>query len=228
MTEISKAIGVHKSTASRILATLESRSFVSRNESSSKYSLGMRLVEYARRKLDQIDVLSCARPHLEQLVRVTSETAHLALLDHREIVYIDKVDTPQTLMMRSRVGNRAPAHSTALGKAMLADLSDEALDALFDGHELPRLTSNTISDLHTLKEHLRRIMERGYAVDDEENENGIRCAAAPIRDFSGHIIAAMSVSGPTVRVSRQRLEEIGRLVADSAEGLSQALGHRQK
>ena len=109
MTEISKATGVHKSTASRILATLESRSLVSRNEWNSKYSLGMRLVEYARRKLDQIDVLSCARPYLERLVETTSETAHLALLDHHEIVYIDKVDTPQTLMMRSRVGNRAPA-----------------------------------------------------------------------------------------------------------------------
>lgn len=228
VTEISKATGVHKSTASRILSTLESRSLVSRNEWNSKYSLGMRLVEYARRKLDQIDVLSCARPYLERLVETTSETAHLALLDHHEIVYIDKVDTPQTLMMRSRVGNRAPAHSTALGKAMLADLSDEALDALFEERELPRLTSNTIADLNTLKEHLRRIGERGYALDDEENENGIRCAAAPIKDFSCRIIAAMSVSGPTVRVSRQRLEEIGRLVADSAAQLSQALGYRQE
>lgn len=225
VTEIARAIGVHKSTASRLLATMEPRGYVSRDADDGKFSLGMRLVELSKTKLGQIDLLSHAKPVLEELVARTGETAHLAVWDQDSLVYVDKVDTPQTLMMRSQIGYRAPAHCTALGKAILSTLPEEALDSTLSKATMTRFTPNTITDPATLKEHLYRIREQGFAIDDEEHEEGIRCAASPVRDVSGRARAAISVSGPTMRVSRQSAENIGHLVRDAAKRLSLSLGY---
>lgn len=225
VTEVGQALGVHKSTASRLLATMESRGYVSRNDVTSKYSLGMRIVELAKTKLDQLDLRVQVRPFLEELVQKTEETAHLAVLDQGTIVYIDKVDTPHTLIMRSRIGYRISAHCTALGKAILAALPNARIDAILKEEELSRFTPNTITDPLAFREHLNRVRIQGYAIDDEEHEEGIRCAAAVIRDHTGGVAGAISVSGPTVRVSRQRVEEIGLLVRDVCGRLSRSLGH---
>jgi len=225
VTEVSQEIGVHKSTVSRVLATMESRGYVSRNGTSGKYCLGMRLVELASYRLEQIDLRSQARPFLEELVRATGETAHLAVFDQGKVVYVDKVDTPQTLMMRSRIGYRAFAHCTALGKAILSGLPDDVVERVLSEKGLPRFTPNTIVDPLALKEHLRRVRAQGYAIDDEEHEEGIRCAAAAVLNHTGRVIGALSVSGPTLRVSRQDVETIGNLVRDSARRLSASLGY---
>lgn len=225
VTEISHELGVHKSTVSRMLATMESRGYVSRNGANGKYCLGMRLVELASYRLEQIDLRSQARPFLEELVRATGETAHLAVFDQGKVVYVDKVDTPQTLMMRSKIGYRVFAHCTALGKAILAALPDETVERVIKEKGLPRFTPNTIVDPLALKEHLRRVRVQGYAIDDEEHEEGIRCAAAAILDHAGRVVGALSVSGPTLRVSRQDVETIGNLVKDSAMRLSASLGY---
>jgi IclR family KDG regulon transcriptional repressor len=225
VTEVGKALGVHKSTASRLLATMESRGYVSRNDVTGKYSLGMRIVELAKTKLDQLDLRTHARPFLEELVRETEETAHLAIMEQGTIVYIDKVDTPHTLIMRSKIGYRISAHCTALGKAILATLSDAKTDVILQNEGMPRFTPNTITDPLALKEHLRRVKSQGFAIDDEEHEEGIRCAAAAIRDHTGSVAGAISVSGPTVRISRQRVEEIGVLVRDVCRKLSNSLGY---
>ncbi|MGE5573646.1 MAG: IclR family transcriptional regulator [Bacteroidota bacterium] len=225
VTEVSQELGVHKSTVSRVLATMESRGYVSRNGTSGKYCLGMRLVELASYRLEQIDLRSQARPFLEELVQATGETAHLAVFDHGKVVYVDKVDTPQTLMMRSKIGYRVFAHCTALGKAILATLPDELVEQVINEKGLPRFTPNTIVDPLALKEHLRRVRAQGYAVDDEEHEEGIRCAAAAILDHAGRVVGALSVSGPTLRVSRQDVETIANLVRDSARRLSVSLGY---
>lgn len=225
VTEISRELGVHKSTISRMLGTMESRGYVSRNELSGKYCLGMRLVELASYRLEQIDLRSQARPFLEELVRATGETAHLAVFDQGKVVYVDKVDTPQTLMMRSKIGYRVFAHCTALGKAILAALPDGIVEQVIKEKGLPRFTPNTIVDPLALKEHLRRVRVQGYAIDDEEHEEGIRCAAAAILDHAGRVVGALSVSRPTFRVSRQDVETIGSLVRDSAMRLSTSLGY---
>ncbi len=225
VTEVGQALGVHKSTASRLLATMESRGYVARNGVTGKYSLGMRIVELAKTKLDQLDLRTQARPFLEELVQKTEETAHLAIMDQRTIVYIDKVDTPHTLIMRSRIGYRVCAHCTALGKAILAALPDARANVILKEEGLPRFTPNTITDPLAFKEHLNRVRIQGFAIDDEEHEEGMRCAAAVIRDHTGGVAGAISVSGPTVRVSRQRVEEIGVLVRDVCGRLSRSLGY---
>ncbi len=225
VTELAQSLHIHKSTASRLLATLNARGYVSRNPQSGKYSLGMHLVELSRVKLDQIDLRQLARPYLEDLVSSTGETAHMAVLDRGKVVYIDKVDTLQTLGMRSRIGYRIAAHCTALGKALLAELPAEELDAVLDPDKMVRFTSNTITDLDTLKLHLASVRERGYAIDDEEHEDGIRCIAAAIRDHAGRVVAAISVSGPTFRITREKADTIGRLVSDAARQLSASAGY---
>ena len=225
VTEISHELQVHKSTVSRMLATMESKGYVSSNGTSGKYYLGMRLVELASYRLEQIDLRSQARPFLEELVQATGETAHLAVFSQGKVVYVDKVDTPQTLMMRSKIGYRVFAHCTALGKAILAALPDEIVERVINEKGLPRFTPNTIVDPLALKEHLRRVRVQGYAIDDEEHEEGIRCAAAAVLDHAGRVVGALSVSGPTLRISRQDVETIGNLVRDSARRLSVSLGY---
>lgn len=224
VTEVGQALGVHKSTASRLLSTMEARRYVSRNGVTGKYSLGMRLVELSKIKLEQLDLRAHVRPFLKELVRSTGETAHLAILDQGEVVYIDKVDTPQTLMMRSRIGYRISPHCTALGKAMLASLPEDVVEALIREKGLPRFTPNTITDPLAVKEHLHRVRAQGFAIDDEEHEEGIRCAAAAIMDYAGRVAGAISISGPTIRISRQRVEELGVLVKDVCRRLSASLG----
>jgi IclR family KDG regulon transcriptional repressor len=225
VTEVGQALGVHKSTASRLLATMESEGYVARNDVTGKYSLGMRIVELAKTKLDQLDIRTYARPFLEELVQKTQETAHLAIMDQGSIVYIDKVDTPHTLIMRSKIGYRISPHCTALGKAILAALAEARIDAILQEESLHRFTPNTITDPLTFKEHLTRVRIQGFAIDDEEHEEGIRCAAAVIRNHTGRVAGAISVSGPAARVSRQRVEEIGILVRDTCRKLSKSLGH---
>jgi IclR family KDG regulon transcriptional repressor len=166
VTEVGQALGVHKSTASRLLTTMESKGYVARNNVTGKYSLGMRIVELAKTKLGQLDLRTQARPFLEELVQKTEETAHLAIMDQGTIVYIDKVDTPHTLIMRSRIGYRISAHCTALGKAILAALPDARTDVILKKEGLPRFTPNTITNSLAFKEHLRRVRIQGFAVDD--------------------------------------------------------------
>lgn len=225
VSEISHELKIHKSTVSRMLSTMESRGYVSRNSVSEKYSLGMRLVELASHRLEQIDLRGQARPFLEELVKTTGETAHLAVLDQGEVVYIDKVDTPRTLIMRSTIGCRAFAHCTALGKAIFAVLPDDVVERLMKEKGLPRVTPNTIVDPLALREHLRNVRAKGFAVGDEEREEGIRCVAAPIMNHENQVVGALGISGPVIRISRQELETIGNLVKDASRRLSLSLGY---
>jgi IclR family KDG regulon transcriptional repressor len=225
VTEVGQALGVHKSTASRLLAAMESKGYVARNDVTGKYSLGIRVLELAKTKLDQLDLRTYARPFLEELVKRTEETAHLAILDQASIVYIDKVDTPHTLVMRFRIGYRIAPHCTALGKAILSALPQARIDAILQEKGLQRFTPNTITDPLMFKEHLRKVRIQGFAVDDEEHEEGMRYAAAIIRNHTGCVVGAISVTGPAVRVSRQRVEEIGVLVRDACRRLSRSLGY---
>ena len=228
VTEVAKALGVHKSTASRLLATMRSEGYVTRSDVTGKYSLGIRIVELAQAKLDQFDIRSYARPYMEELSRRTEETIHLAVLEKDKLVYVDKIDTTHLLVMRSRIGYRISPHCTALGKTILAILPKDDRDAIIQKTEFQRFTPNTITDPAALKEHLQQVAAQGFAFDDEEHEEGIRCAAAPIQDHSGSIIGAISISAPITRMSKQRMEEMGILVKDVCSRLSTSLGYKAR
>ncbi len=201
--ELSKKTGFPKGTTHRLLTSLAYFDYVRQDAMTKNYQLGFKLVELGNRLLSQLDFRTEAHPYLIELAERTRETVHMVILDRNEALYVDKVDAGQHaggLRMASMLGSRIPTHCSAVGKVMLAFLSEEKLVEIVSDKGLPRRTENTITDIEELKAHLQHIREQGYALDDEENEKGIKCVAAPIRDQSGKVIAAISISVPGIRI----------------------------
>jgi DNA-binding IclR family transcriptional regulator len=208
--ELSSKVGLPKGTTHRLLASLAYFGYVRQVSESKNYQLGFKLVELGNRLLDQLDLRAQARPFLISLCKRTRETAHLVVLDQNEALYIDKVESdekPGGLQMVSRVGSRIPAHCSSVGKVFLAQLSDQELDTLIKKKGLKKRTENTISNPEKLKHHLKVIRQKGYAFDNEENEKGIRCVGAPIFNQQNRVIAAISISGPTVRITKKLMQQ---------------------
>ncbi|MFQ5945827.1 MAG: IclR family transcriptional regulator, partial [Anaerolineae bacterium] len=206
LTDLSRRVDLHKSTAHRLLQSLIGRGLASQDQETRRYRAGLRIFELANQVVDGMELRAQARPHLRQLSRRTNETVHLAVLDRGDVVYIDKEETQQTIRMYSAVGKRGPAHCTGVGKVLLAHLPEDQLDRIVAEKRLPRFTPHTITDASTLKVHLHRVREQGYAVDNTEHEPEIRCVASPIRDHRGAVIAAISLTVPAFRKSREEIE----------------------
>ena len=224
---ISRALGMHKSTLYRFLTTLEHLGYVAQDSGTGRYSLGARVVWLASTFLDGLDLRTLARPLLENLVDATQETVHLAILDDFEVVYIDKVDGHQPVKMASRVGNRMPAHSTGLGKALLAHCDESQWPVYVLDKGLKSYTPNTIVDPEEFYTHLRGIKLRGFAIDNSENEDGIRCLAVPIKDHTGKTVAAISISGWTLTMVPERDDEFAEVAQRTAQQISERLGREQ-
>jgi IclR family KDG regulon transcriptional repressor len=225
VTEMSRLLGLHKSTVSRLASTLAQNGYVRQDPETGKYQLGMRLIGLGTRVLEQIDLRGVARPYLEQLMEITEETVHLGILDGNQVVYVDKIESTQVLTMKSRVGSKVPVHCTALGKVLLASLSREELKKIISSCSFDRYTPNTMTNVGEFEKQIAWVREQGYAIDDEEHELGIRCVAAPIMDHSGSVIASLSVSGPTIRVTRERLERFIPNVVAISKKASKSLGY---
>lgn len=218
-------LGMTRPTAHRFLAGLVEDGYVRQDPGTRHYSMTMKMVAIAAQILEGINLRAELRPYLEETAKVTGDRTHLAMLDGVEVAYLDVISGTQPVQMRSAVGGRGKCHSTALGKVLLAYLPDEDLTRFLDSIQpLSRLTENTIVDPAAFVEELAITRERGYAVDYEENETGIRCAAAPIRDHRGEVVAAVSVSGWPVSMPPERIPEVGKLVAVQAARMSAAVG----
>jgi DNA-binding IclR family transcriptional regulator len=199
--DLAELLGTHKSTVLRILQTLESRGFVRRVDNGA-YRLGARMIQLGSAALQALDLTATARRGLEQLAEATGETVHLAILDGAHVVYVDKVESIHPVRMYSRVGATAPAHCTGVGKVLLAHTPTEAWPEL----DLRRFTDETIVDRDALAAAAGDIRDHGWGVDEREHEESIRCIAAPIFDVDGRAVAAVSVSVPTSRMSREELD----------------------
>lgn len=193
--ELAEVVQVHKTTVLRLLRTLADEHFVF-HDAGHRYHLGSRVFELSSRALDQREVRVIAAPHLSEFNRAYGRTTHLAVRESDEIVYIDKLESQDHLVMQSRIGLRAPLHCTAVGKVYLADMSDAELDQWLAGADLAPRTPRTIIDPDVLRAEVRLVRGRGWAGDREENEASINCLAAPIRGASGAVLAAVSVSVP--------------------------------
>lgn len=228
--EISATLKLPKPTVHRILNTLCSLGYVLQNPESKNYFLGFRLVELGQAVLNRIDFRKEAQPFLNNLADSVQETVHLAQLDDGKIVYLDKIEKiggPTGLRMASRIGARNYAHSSAMGKVLLAFAPDPKRNEIVTQKGLPKLTENTITNWNNLQKHLKQVRYKGYAIDDEENEQGIRCVAAPVKDYTGEVIAAISISGPTVRITMQRIaKELTAHIVSTADKISQKLGYK--
>lgn len=230
--DLSSNIGLPKGTTHRLLSSLSYFGYVRQEPKTRNYFLGLKFVELGQILLGQLDLRKVAEPFLRDLAERTKETIHLVILDRNEIVYIDKVETdqnPSGLKMASRLGLRNPAHSSAVGKMILANISEEELQSFFKEKTLVRRTENTITDPVQLREHLKTVRKQGYAVDDEENEKGIRCVAAPIYNEIGKTVAAISITAPAFRVTKKTIQEtLKKEVMETASKISERLGFRER
>lgn len=221
---ISHDLAMNKSTLYRFLSTLEQAGYVERESKTGRYSLGPRVVWLAAKFLETIDIRELARPTLEELSQESGETIHLAILDRDEVVYIDKIDGRQAVQMASRVGFRMPLHSTALGKVMLADLPEDQWQRYVSEIGLIPHTPNTIVEPEVFFEHLRQVRKQNYSIDAAENEESVRCVAAPIRDHTGKTIAALSISGSTITMTPEKVQSLVPSVQKGALSISERLG----
>ncbi len=224
-TEIARALGLHKSTAASLVSTLAANGFLNQNPETRKYRLGLKLVERAFAMLDQIEIRRVAYPALQQLRDQWNETVNLAILDGGDVVYIERMLGTKALGMRSEVGRREHAHSTALGKAILSCYPLADIRAFIATYGLPPLTPKTITEPEKFLAELDTVRERGYAVDDEENEIGGRCVAVPIFNHTGNVIAAVSISAPTARLPLDDVPQMGAMVRETAKTISRHLGY---
>ncbi|MBX6353873.1 MAG: IclR family transcriptional regulator [Thermoflavifilum sp.] len=226
VTELAEQVGMYKSTAHRLLNTLMRRGFIEQDRRTGRYKLGYTLLDLGMKLLSSIDLRREALPFLRELAIESNEVVHLALLDQGEMVYIEKVESSNTVRMHSRVGKRVPAHATGLGKVILAYLPRAETLALLDRYGLSPLTDRTITDRQAFLQCLEEVRRLGYAVDVEENEIGICCVAAPIFDHTGRVVAACSVSGPSLRMTPERMEALRPLVKAAGLRISERLGWR--
>lgn len=225
VSELARATGLHKATVHRLLRTLRALGLVELGPHGTRYRLGLRLLELGGRVLARLDLRDVARPYLAELRDRTRLTVHMAILDGTEVVYVEKLDSPANLRMASFVGTRNPAYCTALGKAILAALPEPELQAVLADTRFVARTPNTITTPQALRQELEATRARGYAVDNVENEEGIRCVGAAVYSHTGRVVASISASGPIFSVTDETLEDLGRQVADTARQISRALGY---
>ncbi len=220
LAEISRRMGMHKSSVYRILRTLEAANFLRWDGDSGRYSLSLKILELANRVLGRYDLRTAAGPFMEELAAKTGEIIHLSILDRNEIVYLEKKGAGQVLTVATRVGGRYPAYASAMGKVLLAFLPEKRLQSVLEGTELIALTSCTITDADLLLLELEKIRRQGYALDNEEAFPGIRCIAAPIRERSGNVVAAISATVPAQRLGSERIPELIGMVMETASRVS--------
>ena len=220
--DLSARVGLHASTVHRLLATLVARGYARQSPRSQRYSLGTRVLQLGRSFHDRSDLRQEAHRYLQQLTEKSGETANLVMRDDDEVVYIDQVQSPHLVRMFAEIGRRVPLHSTAGGKAIY--FWDPAECTLGDEGSA---NSHTITSQEDLELALAEVRRCGFAIDDQEQEEGVRCVGGPVRDQTGDVVAALSLSGPTTRMTRSRIAELGPLVVTVCGDLSAALGYQE-
>ncbi|HEX2726396.1 MAG TPA: IclR family transcriptional regulator [Beijerinckiaceae bacterium] len=222
---LAKRLGMAKSTVHRLATTLVSEGMLEQNPENGKYRLGITLFSLGALVRRRMDVSTEAKPYLFDLRETTGETVHLAILDRTDIMYVYNLESTQAIRMRSDIGVRKPAYCTAEGLAMLAFQPSSLVDEIIAGGLQPR-TAKTNTDPRRLREVLAAVRERGYAVEDEESEAGMRCVAAPVRNATRDVVGAVGIAGPVQRLPDDLLASFAPHVVRTAEAISVRLGYR--
>lgn len=221
---MARELHLNAASAYRALNSLKELGYVRQDPQDSRYQLSLKIAWVSAQLLENVQLRQIAHPQLQQLTSVTNETTHLAILEGNEFVYIDKVDNTQAMRMRSRVGQRGQLHCTAAGKSMLAFLPETEKEKLVRGMKLTPFTKNTITSLSEFRNQLGEVQHLGYAVDDEENEVGIRCIGSPIFDHAGRVAGALSISGWTITMTRERIPQLAPELLRTCQEISRELG----
>ncbi|WP_313342388.1 IclR family transcriptional regulator [Sedimentibacter sp.] len=219
LSEIANMVDLNKSTVHGILNTLKYHGFIGQDESTQKYRLGTRFIEYGDMVVNSMDVRNVAYPLIDSICDKIEETVHIAMLDEREIVYIEKKECNRSIKTSTKIGVRSPAYTTADGKVILSYLSEDVV-----GKYLPSDINE--SDKHIIIKKLTIIKEQGFYIDYEEAMKGIICVAAPIFDYRGLVRYSLSVTAPTVRMTDEKIKESIIIVKEAANNISYSIGYK--
>ncbi len=222
---LAKSLDVDRTTAYRILNTLAAHDFVQRDPLDDQYVVNIRKIfSFAHSVVGKLRFPTLATPYLERLRAKTGEAASLAVLQDAVVVYVNHLPSEEAITVAPMLGVRRPIHVSAVGKAIWSHLPAAAQDRLFDLSDCAPLTSKTLTDTSQIRAELQLTKDRGYAIDDEETFDGVRCVAAPVRNHRGEIIAAMGISGPSTRLTRERVHMYGIYLRDLSQDFSVSLG----
>lgn len=224
VSEVSRAVGIPKSTAFEILNTMVEAGVLARDNDTSLYQLGNRLIDFGNRARINYPLNRAAASFLKALRDEFDETVYLTVRDDDQAYYVDCYESTRRIRSFSSIGDKAPLYCTSVGKAILAFLPREEIEKYIDKVDLKPFTSNTILDKARLREELAKTASRGYSVDDMEHEEGLRCIGAPLRSSEGRVIGAISLSGYAQRISKEREGEIAAKVVGAALEISKVLG----
>jgi len=225
VTEISKALNIYKSNVHNVLTTLAERGFVKKDPKTDKYKLGIKFFELGSVVIKNMDLRKIAHPYIEKLSKEFNETVHLGVLDKGRVVSIEGEESDKGLCSHIEIGRGTPLHCTAVGKAIMAYLSEDEVSLIVKEKGLEKFTENTITTKKDLENEFKKVREQGYAVDNMEHEEGVRCVAGPIRDYTGKVIASMSISGPAFRMNESNIREIAKKVKKYCDSISEEMGY---
>ncbi len=227
LTDLSYQLGMPPATVHRLLSTFEELNFVEQDPEQGLWYVGLKTFTVGNAFLNRRDYVAIARPHMDTLVEQCGETVNLGVIDDGEVVFISQVESQEVMRMIVRLGSRSPIHASGVGKAMLANMSEQRVSRILERRGLARFTDHTIDSPADLRVELEQVRQQGYALDDEEHAVGLRCVAAAIFDENGQALAAISLSGPKARMIDDRLGELGQAIRQTADEITQALGgHR--
>lgn len=225
--EISRCANLPKSSTSYLLRTLVTRGYVYRDSETGLHTLGVRVLSLGGQAMQGMALREIALPHLRHIVERTRLGAHLAILDHGDAVYIERMESPGFIKMDIWNGRRVAPQATAIGKALICHLDRQAVQAIVAGHPITATSAKTIMSLPRLMDELEATRQRGYAIDDEEHALGVRCVASPVFAASGDVAAAIGVSGTVSQLSDSYLPSLGNIIRTAALKLSAQLGSRR-
>ena|SRR5690625_2539799 len=224
VTELANKLDINKSTVYRFVATLEEEGYLKKNQSTQQYQFGLGMFELASKVVNKKNWISNINPYLVNLKDSVQETVHLGVEDSGEVVYIDKVDCDRSVRMYSKVGRRSPLYCTGIGKAILAHLPEEQSELILPQIEFHSYTDQTITNIDDLRMELKKIRAQGYSFDLEEHELGVKCTAAPIFNFKGSVVGAISIAGPASRIDKLSLFDLAAEIKETAQLISRRLG----
>lgn len=225
VTELAEELQINKSTAFRILETLQKFNMAEQNKSTAKYKLGPAILKFSDQLYRNLNIISLAKPYMTKLADEVGESVHLCILSNDSAVVIEQIMTNGRLIVNAKIGNNEPLNASSVGKCLLAFSNFEIAEQIMDRMEFVRFTDKTITDKETLKLELVKIREKGYAVDDKELSEDIKCMAAPVYTHTGEVVYSIGLSGPSIRMSDERVESISKILLKTAEILSALLGY---
>lgn len=222
--EVSAALGLNKSTAHRVLNSLIYMGYARQNEETGRYEPSLKVVDLANQVMKHVDIVQVVRPYLRKLMELTDETVHFVERDGADAVYIDKVESYRNgIQMVSRIGSRIPLYCSGVGKAIAAELDEHEVEEIWNRSRILPLTPYTITDFEAFRRELSEIRERGYALDNEENENGVRCIAVSLKDYTGRVKYAFSISAPVSRMDNERIRQLAGYVLEIKDQVMEKL-----